>query len=70
MSGYPWGAFGQGVGAAAVTAFAVLLLTFAVAVVKGLHRIVDIVWGRPSPRSRWSRMPYRRGRAATGYGGS
>ncbi|MFE2379648.1 DUF1295 domain-containing protein [Streptomyces sp. NPDC059398] len=45
MSGYPWGAFGQGVGAAAVAALAVMLLTFAVAVARGLHRIVDIAWG-------------------------
>ncbi|MFJ3711945.1 DUF1295 domain-containing protein [Streptomyces sp. NPDC090053] len=45
MNGYPWGAFGQGVGAAAATALTVMLLTFALAVARGLHRIVDIAWG-------------------------
>lgn len=51
MNGYPWGAFGQGVGFAVLAAFAVMLVTFAVAVGKGLHRIVDIAWGSPSRRS-------------------
>ncbi|WP_330176673.1 DUF1295 domain-containing protein [Streptomyces sp. NBC_01498] len=45
MNGYPWGAFGQGVGLAALAAAAVMLVTFALAVAKGLHRIVDIAWG-------------------------
>lgn len=45
MNGYSWGAFGQGVGLAALAATAVMLLTFAIAVGKGLHRIVDIAWG-------------------------
>ncbi|MET9558056.1 DUF1295 domain-containing protein [Streptomyces sp. NPDC006645] len=45
MNGYPWGAFGQGIGFAALAALAVMLVTFAVAVTKGLHRIVDIAWG-------------------------
>ncbi|MFD5783480.1 DUF1295 domain-containing protein [Streptomyces sp. NPDC126933] len=45
MSGYPWAAFGQGVGPAAAAALAVMLITFAVAVVRGPHRIVDIAWG-------------------------
>ncbi|AXG76984.1 DUF1295 domain-containing protein [Streptomyces paludis] len=45
MSGFPWAAFGQGAGAAAVAAFAVMLTTFAIALVKGMHRIVDIAWG-------------------------
>ncbi|WP_327237423.1 DUF1295 domain-containing protein [Streptomyces sp. NBC_01317] len=43
--GYPWAEFGQGIGYAAAAALAVMLLTFAVAVVKGLHRIVDVAWG-------------------------
>lgn len=45
MNGYPWGAFGEGVGAAAGAAAAVMLVTFAIAVAKGLHRVVDIAWG-------------------------
>ncbi|MFF2186687.1 DUF1295 domain-containing protein [Streptomyces sp. NPDC058155] len=45
MNGYPWGAFGQGIGFAALAALAVMLVTFAIAVAKGLHRIVDIAWG-------------------------
>ncbi|MFE3741668.1 DUF1295 domain-containing protein [Streptomyces sp. NPDC059134] len=45
MNGYPWAAFGEGVGAAAATALAVMLVTFACALVKGMHRIVDIAWG-------------------------
>ncbi|MFF1416986.1 DUF1295 domain-containing protein [Streptomyces sp. NPDC058280] len=45
MSGYPWAAFGQGVGPGAAAALAVMLIAFAVAVVRGLHRIVDIAWG-------------------------
>ncbi|MFC9425044.1 DUF1295 domain-containing protein [Streptomyces sp. NPDC056987] len=45
MNGYPWAEFGAGVGAAAVAALAVMLGTFAVALVKGVHRIVDIAWG-------------------------
>ncbi|MFF5567371.1 DUF1295 domain-containing protein [Streptomyces sp. NPDC012623] len=45
MNGFPWAAFGQGIGAAAVAALAVMLVTFAIAVARGLHRIVDIAWG-------------------------
>ncbi|WP_226484371.1 DUF1295 domain-containing protein [Streptomyces parvulus] len=45
MSGLPWGAFGAGLGWAAVAAFAVMLVTFAVAVRKGVHRVVDAAWG-------------------------
>ncbi|WP_328539709.1 DUF1295 domain-containing protein [Streptomyces sp. NBC_00344] len=45
MNGYPWAAFGEGVGAAAAAALAVMLITFAVACARGLHRIVDIAWG-------------------------
>lgn len=45
MNGYPWAEFGQGVGYAAAAALAVMLATFAVAVAKGLHRLVDVAWG-------------------------
>lgn len=40
----------SGIGFAALAAFAVMLVTFAIAVAKGLHRIVDIAWGSASPR--------------------
>ncbi|MEJ1202151.1 MULTISPECIES: DUF1295 domain-containing protein [unclassified Streptomyces] len=45
MSGFPWGAFAVGLGWAAATALAVMLATFAVAVRKGVHRVVDVAWG-------------------------
>ncbi|MCQ4198059.1 DUF1295 domain-containing protein [Streptomyces parvulus] len=45
MSGLPWGAFAAGLGWAAAAAFAVMLVTFAVAVRKGVHRVVDAAWG-------------------------
>lgn len=45
MNGYPWGAFGTGVGICAATALAVMLVTFAIGAAKGLHRVVDIAWG-------------------------
>ncbi|MFJ5036625.1 DUF1295 domain-containing protein [Streptomyces parvulus] len=45
MSGLPWGAFAAGLGWAAAVAFAVMLVTFAVAVRKGVHRVVDAAWG-------------------------
>ncbi|WP_457784533.1 DUF1295 domain-containing protein, partial [Streptomyces olivaceus] len=45
MSGFPWGAFAVGLGWAAAAAFAVMLATFAVAVRKGVHRVVDAAWG-------------------------
>ncbi|MFJ5277519.1 DUF1295 domain-containing protein [Streptomyces parvulus] len=45
MSGLPWGAFATGLGWAAAAAFAVMLATFALAVRKGVHRIVDAAWG-------------------------
>ncbi|MET8413821.1 DUF1295 domain-containing protein [Streptomyces sp. NPDC005195] len=45
MSGFPWGAFAQNLGLAAAAAFAVMFVTFAVAVRKGVHRIVDVAWG-------------------------
>ena len=45
MSGFPWGAFAVGLGWAAGAAFAVMPATFAVAVRKGVHRVVDAAWG-------------------------
>ncbi|WP_406347594.1 DUF1295 domain-containing protein [Streptomyces sp. NBC_00144] len=45
MNGYPWAVFGEGVGAAAGAALTVMLITFGIAVAKGLHRIVDVAWG-------------------------
>ncbi|MFE3685809.1 DUF1295 domain-containing protein [Streptomyces sp. NPDC059095] len=45
MNGFPWHAFAGNLALTAVTALAVVLITFAVAVVKGHHRIVDIAWG-------------------------
>ncbi|MFJ1606278.1 DUF1295 domain-containing protein [Streptomyces sp. NPDC088253] len=45
MSGIPWGAFAQNLALAAGAALAVMLVTFAVAVRTGLHRIVDAAWG-------------------------
>lgn len=45
MNGYPWGDFAVGLAACAGTALAVMLATFAVALVKGMHRIVDVAWG-------------------------
>ncbi|MEU6486805.1 DUF1295 domain-containing protein [Streptomyces sp. NPDC046887] len=44
-NGFAWGAFAGNLGAAAATALAVMLVTFALAVKRGLHRIVDIAWG-------------------------
>ncbi|MFD7293552.1 DUF1295 domain-containing protein [Streptomyces sp. NPDC059897] len=45
MSGFAWADFATGLGWAAAAAFAVMLVTFAVAVRKGVHRIVDVAWG-------------------------
>ncbi|WP_432171129.1 DUF1295 domain-containing protein [Streptomyces sp. 1222.5] len=45
MSPFAWGAFGTGVGWAAVTAAAVMLVTFAIALARGVHRVVDVAWG-------------------------
>lgn len=45
MNSSDWGAFGVNLAAAAATALTVFLATFTVAVRRGLHRIVDIVWG-------------------------
>ncbi|MFG3409474.1 DUF1295 domain-containing protein [Streptomyces sp. NPDC048142] len=43
--GFPWGDFAAGLPWSASAALAVMLVTFAVAVRKGMHRIVDIAWG-------------------------
>ncbi|MEW2139493.1 DUF1295 domain-containing protein [Streptomyces sp. NPDC005409] len=45
MNSVHWGALAPNLAAAAGAALAVLLITFAVAVRRGLHRIVDIAWG-------------------------
>ncbi|MYV63602.1 DUF1295 domain-containing protein [Streptomyces sp. SID4931] len=45
MSGFAWDAFASGLAGAAVAALGVMLVTFAVALNKGVHRIVDIAWG-------------------------
>ncbi|MFE4536125.1 DUF1295 domain-containing protein [Streptomyces scopuliridis] len=45
MSGFPWARFGLGIGPALAAALAVMLVTFALAAARGLHRIVDIAWG-------------------------
>ena len=45
MTGFPWAAFGVNLAAAAGAALAVMLLTFVVALVKGVHRVVDVAWG-------------------------
>ncbi|MGW2288137.1 DUF1295 domain-containing protein [Streptomyces phaeochromogenes] len=45
MNGFPWSAFVPNLVWAAAAAFAVMLVTFAVAVRAGVHRIVDVAWG-------------------------
>ncbi|WP_030813454.1 DUF1295 domain-containing protein [Streptomyces sp. NRRL F-2799] len=45
MSGFAWGPFAANLGWAALTALGVMMITFAVALRKGIHRIVDIAWG-------------------------
>ncbi|MGW3107820.1 DUF1295 domain-containing protein [Streptomyces sp. NPDC001100] len=45
MSGFAWGAFAVNLGWAAAASLAVMLVTFAITVRRGLHRIVDIAWG-------------------------
>ncbi|MGW7468884.1 DUF1295 domain-containing protein [Streptomyces xantholiticus] len=45
MNGFSWEAFALGLGPAAGAAFAVVLVTFAVAVRGGVHRVVDVAWG-------------------------
>ncbi|GAA5049575.1 DUF1295 domain-containing protein [Streptomyces similanensis] len=45
MTAFAWATFAANLGWAAATALAVLLLTFAVALRTGVHRIVDVAWG-------------------------
>ncbi|WP_427921569.1 DUF1295 domain-containing protein [Streptomyces sp. cg40] len=45
MSGFGWSAFAVNLGWAAAASLAVMLVTFAIAVRRGLHRIVDVAWG-------------------------
>ncbi|MFF9345596.1 DUF1295 domain-containing protein [Streptomyces sp. NPDC014734] len=45
MNTFPWSAFGLSLIWAGTMALAVMLVTFAVAVRKGVHRIVDVAWG-------------------------
>ncbi|WP_052849567.1 DUF1295 domain-containing protein [Streptomyces avicenniae] len=45
MNGFDWGALAVTSALCLAAALAVLLVTFAVAVAKGLHRIVDVAWG-------------------------
>ncbi|MFD9002571.1 DUF1295 domain-containing protein [Streptomyces sp. NPDC059582] len=45
MNGFAWGAFALNLLWAALAALAVMLVTFAVAVRRGMHRIVDSAWG-------------------------
>ncbi|QNP62440.1 DUF1295 domain-containing protein [Streptomyces genisteinicus] len=45
MNGFPWDRFAQGLGLSAAAALAVMLVTFAVALRLGVHRIVDVAWG-------------------------
>ncbi|MEU6478009.1 DUF1295 domain-containing protein [Streptomyces sp. NPDC047017] len=45
MSAYAWSAFAVGLGWAAATALATMLVTFAIAVRRGVHRVVDVAWG-------------------------
>ncbi|MFF3494684.1 DUF1295 domain-containing protein [Streptomyces sp. NPDC002795] len=45
MNGFAWGDFAVGLAWSAAASLAVMLGTFAVAVRKGVHRIVDVAWG-------------------------
>ncbi|MFE7174548.1 DUF1295 domain-containing protein [Streptomyces sp. NPDC057616] len=45
MSGFAWSGFALNLACAAATSLAVMLVTFAVALRKGVHRIVDVAWG-------------------------
>lgn len=45
MNGFAWAAFAVNLAWAAGAALGVMLVTFAVAVRKGVHRIVDAAWG-------------------------
>ncbi|MFE9406488.1 DUF1295 domain-containing protein [Streptomyces sp. NPDC006530] len=45
MTGFPWHAFATGLLLTAAAVLAVVLVTFAVALAIGMHRVVDIAWG-------------------------
>ncbi|WP_333767958.1 DUF1295 domain-containing protein [Streptomyces sp. IBSBF 2435] len=45
MNGFPWQAFAVNLGVCAGVTLAVWLVTFAVSVRRGLHRLADITWG-------------------------
>ncbi|MFJ8867636.1 DUF1295 domain-containing protein [Streptomyces sp. NPDC102473] len=45
MSAFGWTEFAQNLAAAAGAALGVMLVTFLIALRKGLHRIVDVAWG-------------------------
>ncbi|MEU6819988.1 DUF1295 domain-containing protein [Streptomyces atriruber] len=45
MNGFPWADFAVGLVWSAAAALGVMLVTFAVAVRKGVHRVVDVAWG-------------------------
>jgi len=45
VTAFPWAAFGTGLLYSALAALVIMLLTFLVALAKGVHRIVDVAWG-------------------------
>jgi steroid 5-alpha reductase family enzyme len=45
VTGFPWDAFGANLAVAAGASLTVLLACFVLALVKGVHRIVDVAWG-------------------------
>ncbi|MEV5160632.1 DUF1295 domain-containing protein [Streptomyces sp. NPDC053728] len=45
MTGFAWAEFAQNLPTAAGAALGVMLVTFLVALRKGMHRIVDVAWG-------------------------
>ncbi|QQM45638.1 DUF1295 domain-containing protein [Streptomyces liliifuscus] len=45
MNGFAWAAFAVNLAWSAAAALGVMLITFAIAVRKGMHRIVDVAWG-------------------------
>jgi steroid 5-alpha reductase family enzyme len=45
VNGFPWAAFAVNLGTAAGAALALMLATFALGLVKDVHRIVDSSWG-------------------------
>lgn len=45
MNDFGWAAFAHGFVPCAGAALAVMLVTFAIGVRKGMHRVVDVAWG-------------------------